>query len=152
MASYLNNLANMSIQKNTTIKNLVATNAMLTKAIADIQLSITEMCTAGVPTSPAPTSPTPMTEARVCPSHWSNTKPAWDKVRYCWTHRYKVKVGKKAPHAHRTRPAISPMRPGQTSWVTTLKMPVTLPPLHPPLDGAHQRTFISSPLLPHKRG
>jgi hypothetical protein len=43
MASSLNNLANTTIQKNTTIKNLVAINAMLTKAIADIQLSIAKM-------------------------------------------------------------------------------------------------------------
>ena len=40
MASLLDNLANATIQKNTTIKNLVATNAMHTKAIANIQLSI----------------------------------------------------------------------------------------------------------------
>jgi hypothetical protein len=40
MASSLDNLANATIQKNTTIENLVATNSMLTKAIADIQLSI----------------------------------------------------------------------------------------------------------------
>ncbi len=40
MESSLNNFANASIQKNTTINNLVATNAMLTKAIADTQLSI----------------------------------------------------------------------------------------------------------------
>jgi hypothetical protein len=93
MASFLDNLANATIQKNTTIKNLVTTNATLTKAIADIQLSITQMCTAGVPTSPAPTAPAPMMEAHVHPSHWRNTKPAWDKVGYCWTHGYKVTVG-----------------------------------------------------------
>ena len=40
MASSLNNLANASIQKNTTIRNLVATNATLAKAIIDIQLFI----------------------------------------------------------------------------------------------------------------
>jgi hypothetical protein len=40
MASSPNNLANATIQKNTTMKNLVATNATLTKAIIDIQLSI----------------------------------------------------------------------------------------------------------------
>jgi hypothetical protein len=56
MASSLNNLANATIQKNTTIKNLVATNATLTKAIADIQLFITRMCAAGVLTSPALTA------------------------------------------------------------------------------------------------
>jgi hypothetical protein len=37
MASSLNNLASATIQKNTTIKNLVATNATLGKAIANIQ-------------------------------------------------------------------------------------------------------------------
>ncbi len=94
MASSLNNLANATIQKNTTIKNLVASNATLTKAITNIQLSIARMCAAGVPTSPALTAPAPLTEAHVCPSHWSNTKPAWDKVGYCWTHEYKVKVGR----------------------------------------------------------
>jgi hypothetical protein len=36
MAPSLNNLVNATIQKNTTIKNLVATNTTLTKAIADI--------------------------------------------------------------------------------------------------------------------
>jgi hypothetical protein len=43
MASSLDNLVNATIQKNTTIKNLVATNAMLTKATTDIQLSNTLM-------------------------------------------------------------------------------------------------------------
>jgi hypothetical protein len=40
MASSLDNLANATIQKNTTTKILVATNATLTKAIADVQLLI----------------------------------------------------------------------------------------------------------------
>jgi hypothetical protein len=93
MASSLDNLANATIQKNTTIENLVFTNATLTKAIANIQLSIAEMCAAGVPTSPALTAPAPLTDTRVCPSHWNNTKPAWDKVGHFWMHRYKVKVG-----------------------------------------------------------
>jgi hypothetical protein len=52
MASSLNNLANATIQKNTTIKNLVATNATLIKAIANIQLSITQMCATSIATSP----------------------------------------------------------------------------------------------------
>jgi hypothetical protein len=43
MASSLDNLANVTIQKNSTIENLVATNATLTKAITDIQLSIAQM-------------------------------------------------------------------------------------------------------------
>jgi hypothetical protein len=93
MASSLDNLANGTIQMNTTIKNLVATNAMLTKAIINISLSIARMCTPGVPTSLPPAAPAPMMEAHVCPSHWSDKKPAWDKVGYCWTYRYKVKVG-----------------------------------------------------------
>jgi hypothetical protein len=83
MASSLDNLANTTIQKNTTIKNLVATNATLTKAITDIQLSIAPMCAGSVPTSPTPTAPAQSMEAHVRPSHWSNTKPAWDKDRYC---------------------------------------------------------------------
>jgi hypothetical protein len=87
MASSLDNLANATIQKNTTIENLVATNAMLTKAITNIQLLIARMITTGIPTSPAPTAPAPLTEACVHPSHWNNTKPAWDKVSYCWMHR-----------------------------------------------------------------
>jgi hypothetical protein len=83
MASSLYNLANATIQKNTTIKNLVATNAALIKAIGKIQLSIiARMCAAGVPTSSAPAAPAPLTEARVCLFHWSNTKPTWDKVGY----------------------------------------------------------------------
>jgi hypothetical protein len=40
MATSPKNIANASIQKNTTNNNLVTTNAMLTKAIANIQLSI----------------------------------------------------------------------------------------------------------------
>jgi hypothetical protein len=40
IAFSLNNLANVTIQKSTTIKNLVTTNTMLTKVIANIQLSI----------------------------------------------------------------------------------------------------------------
>jgi hypothetical protein len=56
MASSLNNLVNATIQKNTTIKNLVAINATLTKDIANIQLSIAQICTAGVLTSHPPTA------------------------------------------------------------------------------------------------
>jgi hypothetical protein len=46
MASSLDNIAKATIQKNTTIKSLVAANATLTKVIADIQLSIAQMCAA----------------------------------------------------------------------------------------------------------
>ncbi len=38
---------------------------------------------------------------------------------------------------------ISPPQPRQTSWVATLTTSDTLPTLHPPPDGAHQRTFHS---------
>jgi hypothetical protein len=93
MASSLNNLANVSIQKNATINNLVATNTTLTKAIAVIQLSIAQMCAARVSTLHAPKSPAPPTGDGVHHSHWSATKPAWDKGCYCWSYGYKVKVG-----------------------------------------------------------
>jgi hypothetical protein len=93
MASSLNNMANMTIQKNTTIKNLVATNATLTKAITNIQLSITQMCATGIPISPALTAPVPLTNARFRLSYWSNTKPAWNKFGYCWMCGYKVNIG-----------------------------------------------------------
>ncbi len=73
MASSLDNLANVSIQKNAAINNLVATNAMLTKAIAGIQLSIAQLGAAGIPIPHATTSLTPLTETHVCPSYWSTT-------------------------------------------------------------------------------
>jgi hypothetical protein len=147
MASSLNNLANPTIQKNSTIKNLVTTNPTLTKAITNIQLSIAQMCAAGVPTLPAPTAPAPLMEARVRPSHWSNTKPAWDKVGYCWTHGYKVKVGHSSTTCSSRRTGLNPVQPGRTSWVAARTM-LNIPPLlHPPLDEAHQRIFIPSPLL-----
>jgi hypothetical protein len=83
LASSLDNYAYATIRKITIIANLVATNATLTKAIADIQLSIAHMCTARVLLSHATTSPATTTEACVHPSHWSSTKPVWDKVTYC---------------------------------------------------------------------
>jgi hypothetical protein len=49
MATSLENLANASIQKNSTIDNLVATNAAFTKAIQDIQRTLTTMMTAPPP-------------------------------------------------------------------------------------------------------
>jgi hypothetical protein len=75
MASSLDNRANATIQKNTTIKNLVAINTTLTKTITNIQLSIARMCATCGPTSPALTAPALLMKARVHPSHWSNTKP-----------------------------------------------------------------------------
>ncbi len=120
---------------------------MLTKAITNIQLSIAQMCASGIPTSPTPMAPAPMMKACVCPSHWSNTKPAWDKVGYCWTHGYKVKVSHASATCllHKTS-----HQPGATQaniMGGNTNNAVTLPPLHPPPDVAHQRTFIPSPLL-----
>jgi hypothetical protein len=58
MAASLDNLANASIQKNTTIENLVATNAALTRSIQDIQRTLATMMTTPPPTqgawTPAP--------------------------------------------------------------------------------------------------
>ena len=95
MATSLDNLANASIQKNTTIENLVATNAALTKSIQDIQRMLTTMMTTRPPAAPAiapsgqPTGETPPSR----PSHWATEKPAWDKTGYCWSHGFKVKIG-----------------------------------------------------------
>ena len=50
MATSLDNLANASIQKNTTIENLVATNAALTRSIQDIQRTLATMMTTRPPT------------------------------------------------------------------------------------------------------
>jgi hypothetical protein len=126
-----------------TNENLVATNATLTKAIADIQLSIARMCAAGVLTSHPPA---PLAEAHVCPSHWSNTKPAWDKVGYCWTHGYKVKVGHNSSSCLMCKTGHQPSatRANIMGGSTYNTRPGTPPPPHLPPDGAHQRTFILS--------
>ena len=57
MATSLDNLANMSIQKNATIGSLVATNAALTKAIQDIQFTLATMMTNHAPMPGTPASP-----------------------------------------------------------------------------------------------
>jgi hypothetical protein len=127
MASSLNNLEITTIQKNTTVKNLVATNATLTKAIIDIQLFIAQICAALVLTSPAPTAPAPLAEARVCPYHWSNTKPAWDKVGYCWTHGYKVKIGQNSSTCLSCKAGHQPIMEGNTynaGYPTTATPPI----------------------------
>jgi hypothetical protein len=95
MAASLDNLANASIQKNTTIENLVATNAALTRSIQDIQRTLATMMTTRPPATPAlapsgqPTGDTPPGR----PSHWAAEKPAWDRTGYCWSHGFKVKIG-----------------------------------------------------------
>jgi len=95
MATSLDNLANASIQKNTTIENLVATNAALTRSIQDIQRTLATMMTTRPPATPAlapsgqPTGDTPPGR----PSHWAAEKPAWDRTGYCWSHGFKVKIG-----------------------------------------------------------
>jgi len=104
MVTSFNNLANASIQKNTTIENLVATNAAFTKAIQDIQDILATMMTSPPP-APQAWSPPPGTPAYVppgqptgehrlgCPAHWTTVKPPWDKTGYCWSHSFKVKMG-----------------------------------------------------------
>jgi hypothetical protein len=104
MATSLDNLANASIEKNTTIDNLVATNAALTRSIQDIQRMLATMMTAP-PTTPGTWTPAPGTPALAPPgqptgenppgrpSHWATVKPPWDRTGYCWSHGFKVKMG-----------------------------------------------------------
>ena len=94
MATLLDNLANASIQKNTTIENLVATNAALTRSIQDIQRMLATIMTAPPPTPGAwtlaprvpvlapPSQPTGTTPPGR-PSHWATVKPPWDRTGYC---------------------------------------------------------------------
>jgi hypothetical protein len=49
IALSLNNLANASIQKNSTIDSLVATNAQLMQALADIQIAMAGMIPPDIP-------------------------------------------------------------------------------------------------------
>ena len=92
MATSLDNLANASIQKNTTVNNCVATNATLSRAIQDIQCTLAMMMTNQTPTPGTPALPGQPTGERICPTHWATVKPPWDRTRYCWTHGFKVKV------------------------------------------------------------
>jgi hypothetical protein len=104
MAASLDNLANASIQKNTTIENLVATNAALTRSIQDIQRTLATMMTTPPPTqgawTPAPGEPVHPPPGQPTgekppgrPSHWATVKPPWDRTGYCWSHGFKVKMG-----------------------------------------------------------
>ena len=100
MAASLDNLANASIQKNTTIENLVATNAALTRSIQDIQRTLaTQPMERGPqhqehqsPVHPPPGQPTGENPPGR-PSHWATVKPPWDRTGYCWSHGFKVKMG-----------------------------------------------------------
>jgi hypothetical protein len=110
----LDNLANASIQKYATINSLVATNTQLTQALESIQATtacmyplrqvpsylVQGLPAVWVPTPPArPPAPQisipPPPPARTLgprPTHWGVIKPnCWDRNRYCWTHRSKVK-------------------------------------------------------------
>jgi hypothetical protein len=92
MATSLDNLANASIQKTTTIESLITTNAALTKAIQEIQKTLLRMSTSPPTTgTPAPATTPDIEQTR--PAYWSPIKPAWDKEGYCWSHGFKVKVG-----------------------------------------------------------
>jgi hypothetical protein len=111
IALSLNNLANASIQKNSTIDSLVATNAQLMQALADMQITMACMIpprhpplysgtvpawgpnpppTMAPPAAPAPPAVGVLSQRL---SHWGVVKPNWDKVGYCWTHGFRVKVG-----------------------------------------------------------
>ena len=160
MVTSLDNLANASIQKNTTIDNLVATNAAFTNAIQDIQRTLATMMTAPLP-APRAWSPTPGTPAFVPPSQptgenppgrpapWATGKPPWDKTGYCWSHGFKVKMGHnsctctscKAGHqAGATRTNTMGSSTFNAGWPTA-----AFPPLPP--DMVHQRNPVIQMLL-----
>ena len=65
MASSLDNLANVSIQKNATIDSLVATNAALSKAIQEIQHTLTTMMTNQTPMLGTPAPPASQLENKL---------------------------------------------------------------------------------------
>ncbi len=111
IALSLDNLANTSIQKISTIDSLVAINAQLMQALAEMQIAMACMSppvhappysdtilvwgpnpppTAAPPAAPGPPQVNALTQR---PSHWGAIKPIWDKVGYCWTHGFRVKVG-----------------------------------------------------------
>jgi hypothetical protein len=100
IASSLDNLANASIQKNSTINSLVATNAHWTQALVDMQIAMVCMIPPGQtlpysgtalawganplpavapPAAPAPPAADVLSQ---CPSHWGVVKPNWDKMSY----------------------------------------------------------------------
>ncbi len=117
ITALLNNLANVSIQKNVMFKNLVASNAQLAQALQEMQAAMVRMFPAGqlhptpyqapasyqplawVPNpleaaAPPAESPAPTQATRgLHPSYWGAVNPAWDKQGYCWSDGYKVKVG-----------------------------------------------------------
>ncbi len=93
MVTSLDNLANTSTHKNATIDNLTATNAALSKAIQDIQCTLGTMMTNQTPTPGTPTLSGQPTGERIRPTNWGTVKPPWDRTGYCWSHRFKVKVG-----------------------------------------------------------
>ncbi len=85
MAALLDNLVNVSIQKNDTIDKLFATNQQQAKIIANLTEAI-----------PRLKNSSPLMEQRsrrLNPPHWRSTKPNWDPSRYCWMHSFWVKVG-----------------------------------------------------------
>jgi hypothetical protein len=111
IASSLDNLTNASTQKNLTINSLVAINAQLMQVLVDMQIAMGRMsppmhappysCTIPawgfnpLPTAAPPAAPGPpqVNALTQCLSHWGAIKPNWDKMGYCWTHGFRVKVG-----------------------------------------------------------
>jgi hypothetical protein len=91
MVTSLDNLANAAIQKNDTIKKLVAANECLAKALADANAAIARLRLPHLPAPPA--TATTINTNRPRPTHWKTVKPDWDPNSYCSTHGFKVKCG-----------------------------------------------------------
>jgi hypothetical protein len=136
MATSLDNLANASIQKNTTIESLVITNAALTKTVQDIQQTLAQMTTAIPIATPVITPIITPDSGHPRPSHWNNIKPAWDKVGYCWSYSHKVKVGHNSSTCTSHKAGHQAGATRNNTMGAALLMPATL---NPPPDGSSQQ-------------
>jgi hypothetical protein len=101
MVTSLDNLANVAIQKNNTVKELIAANKRLAKALANANAAIACLCLPNTPAAPAIPSGTDNCPR---PSHWSTIKPDWANNSYCWTHGHKVKVGQSSATCTHQKP------------------------------------------------
>ena len=131
------NPANVSIQKNATIDNLVAANTALSKAIQDMQRTLATMMTNQTPTPGAPAPPSQPTGDHTRPPHWATIKPPWDRTGYCWSHGFKVKVGHTSCTCTSRKTG---HQPGATRTNTMVGLPRAFLPLPP--DRAHQRNIL----------